>query len=90
MPELNVKVALSARDHDATLGAVSEPVKLTVAPSGPIAEMICTMLRDNGIEAFTRATSAWGGGVNNALDPAYPAEVWVRDSDVEQARKLID
>jgi hypothetical protein len=68
---------------------MADPIKLTVAPNGPLAEMLCAKLRENGIAAFYRATSPWGGGVNNGLDPAFPAEVYVRPKDLERAKKLI-
>jgi hypothetical protein len=68
---------------------MSEPVRLTTAPNGPLAELLCAKLREHGIEAFYRATSPWGGGVTNSLDPAFPAEVYVRAEDVERARTLI-
>jgi hypothetical protein len=52
---------------------VDDPVKRTAAPNGPLAEVLCQKPRDYGIPAFYRATSPWGSGVNNSLDPAFPA-----------------
>lgn len=68
---------------------MSEPVRLTIAPNGPLAEVLCGKLRDHGIEAFYTATSPWGGGVVNSLNPAFPAEVYVSADDLERAKKLI-
>ena len=68
---------------------MAEPVKLTTAPNGPLAEMLCERLRADGIEAFARATSPWGGGVNSSLEPAFPAEIFVHEHDLEQARKYL-
>ncbi|MDQ1425315.1 MAG: putative prokaryotic signal transducing protein [Acidimicrobiaceae bacterium] len=68
---------------------MADPVKLTTVPNGPLAEVVCQRLRADGIEAFYRATSPWGGGVNNSLDPAYPAEIYVHERDLERARKYL-
>jgi hypothetical protein len=68
---------------------MADAAKLTLAPNGPLADLLCQRLREHGIPAFYRATSPWGGGVNNSLDPAFPAEVYVRPEDVERAKKLI-
>jgi hypothetical protein len=49
---------------------MSEPVPLTIAPNGPLAEVLCAKLREYGIPAFYRATSPWGGGVNTGRTTA--------------------
>ena len=74
-----------ARDTE----SMADSVKLTVAPNGPLADVLCQKLRDEGIPAFYRAISPWGGGVNNSLDPAFPAEVYVRPEDLARAKKLV-
>jgi hypothetical protein len=68
---------------------MSEPVKLTVAPNGPLAEVLCGKLRGHGIQAFYRAVSPWSGGASTSLDPALPAEVYVRPDELERAKRLL-
>jgi hypothetical protein len=68
---------------------MADPVRLTTAPNSPLAEMLCERLRANGIKAFYRATSPWGGGVTSSIDPAFPAEVYVQEQDLESARGFL-
>src|SRR4051794_39582073 len=65
-------------------------VKLTQVANVPSAEMICSRLKANGIEAFYKGTSPYGGASlgQAATDPAFPAEIWVGAGQVEQARQL--
>ena len=71
--------------------ASNEPTKLTIVPNMPIAEMLCSELRQNGIEAFAKGTSPWGGtsAGSASLGAAFPAEIWVRLADVVRARHFL-
>lgn len=51
--------------------------------------MICQRPQADGIDGFYRATSPWGGGVVNSLDPAFPAEIYVHERDLERARNYL-
>ena len=67
-----------------------DAVKLTLVPNVPLAELWCQRLRQNGIEAFYKGGSPFGGqGVGIAdLNPGLPAEIWVGENDTERAREL--
>ena len=70
----------------------SRPVdaaRLTVAANQPEAELLASMLHNEGIECFLKPSDAsagvWGLGSSGAA-----LEVWVSESDLERARELID
>jgi hypothetical protein len=67
-----------------------DSVKLTLVPNVPLADLWCQRLRQNGIEAFYKGASPFGGqGVGIAdLNPGLPAEIWVGEDDAERARQL--
>ena len=71
---------------------VDRPVRLTQVPNVPLAEMMCSRLRANGIEAYYRGLAPYGwGAIGTAdLNPALPAEVMVGEHQLDQARRLID
>jgi hypothetical protein len=56
------------------------PVKLTIVPNVPIAELWRQRLRQEGIEAF----------FNGSLlrNPSVPVTLWVGEHDLDRARKL--
>ena len=63
--------------------------RVTVVASGLEAEMVCALLRTEGIECFARQTDeaigAWQTGAGG------PHEVLVvRDDDLQQARELVE
>ena len=64
-------------------------VKLATLPNGPLADLWCQRLLEQGIEAFYKPapylTSFYGGAT---ATPSLPAEVWVGEHDVERAREL--
>lgn len=62
-------------------------VGLTVVPNAAEAEVVCGMLRENGIAATYRQTS-FGAGTMDGL-PGGPQEIFVSEGDVEKARALI-
>jgi hypothetical protein len=71
---------------------LDRPVRLTQVPNVPIAEMLCSRLRANGIEAYYRGLSPFGwGAIGTAdLNPALPAEIMVGEHQLDQARRLLD
>ena len=68
-----------------------EPVRLTIVPNEPIAEVVCAMLRSNDIVCVQRITNiAFGSGGELPNSGMGPREILVRPADLEQARLLID
>jgi hypothetical protein len=67
-------------------------VRLTQVPNVPLAQMMCSRLRANGIEAFYKGTTPFGGDAMGIADlnPALPAEIWVGEHHLDQARRLLD
>jgi hypothetical protein len=61
-----------------------DPVRLTVVPTEPEAEIICSLLRANGIECTSSAadlsTQVFGGSV----------QVLVHARDLDAARRLLE
>lgn len=67
-----------------------EPVRLTILPNEPIAEMVCEMLRADGIVCMQRITNiAFGGGGELPSSGMGPREILVRPDDLERARELL-
>ena len=65
-----------------------ETVVLTVVADEPEAEVLCGLLRANGIECAFRETDA----IDSALEDftaAGPREIVVQAKDLEQARALL-
>jgi len=67
-------------------------VRLTVAPTEVEAEMVCGLLRTEGIECFSRPAQLFGlvvpvGG--NVANPGGPHEVVVDEHDLAAARALL-
>jgi hypothetical protein len=64
-------------------------VKLATVPNAPMAELWCSRLREEGIEAFQKGApmlpGLYGG---SAANPGMPTEVWVGQHNVERAREL--
>jgi hypothetical protein len=61
---------------------------LTVVGSEPEAELVCSMLRSEGIECFyKRSESSAAVGSLGAAGGA--TEVWVKESDLEGAEALL-
>lgn len=65
-----------------------ETVVLTVVPSETEAELLCGLLRSNGIECAYRDTDAIDSPIEDFI-PAGPREVLVREADLEPARALL-
>ena len=67
-------------------------VKLVTLPNVPLADLWCQRLREQGIEAFyTDAGVAPYSGIYGgaAVNPGFPAEVWVGQHDAERALQLL-
>jgi hypothetical protein len=65
-----------------------DPVRLTVVPNEPAAEMIRSLLATNGIESMQRPTD-FGAGAFDGWSPGGPREVLVNPSDLDAAQELI-
>ena len=68
--------------------AADEPVVLTRAADEIEAEMICGLLRSNGIQCGHRETSALDSALEE-FTSAGPREVLVHADDLETARGLL-
>lgn len=65
-----------------------QTVVLTVVPNETEAELLCGLLRANGIECAHRETDAIDSPVEDFI-PAGPREVMVYERDLEAARALL-
>ena len=66
-------------------------VKLATLPNGPLADLWCQRLREQGIEAFSKSgTSSGLAGIYGGpiVNPGGPTEIWIGQHDVERARQL--
>jgi len=63
-------------------------VGLTVVPSEPEAEILCGLLRANGIESSYRQTNL-GAGAADGLPRGGPLQVLVSQDDLDEARRLL-
>jgi hypothetical protein len=65
-------------------------VTLTVAADEMEADVVCGLLRANGIECSLRSTGgSLGAGAAGALGMAGPTEVLVDEKDLEAAKRLL-
>ena len=64
-------------------------VKLTVVGDEMEAEMLCGLLRTNGIACEYRHTDMGAGGALGGISMAGPTEVMVNEEDLEAALKLL-
>ena len=65
-----------------------ETVVLTVVPGETEAELLCGLLRANGIECGYRDTDAIDSPMEDFM-AAGPREVFVHEADLEAARALL-
>jgi hypothetical protein len=65
-----------------------ELVVVQVAGNEPEAELLCSVLRDAGIECLARVTN-FGAGAGDGLATAGPHEVMVAAADAEAAREVL-
>ena len=64
-------------------------VTLTVVPNEPEAEMVCGMLRANGIACAYRTTNLAAGMADASAAIGGPREIVVDSEQLEEARKLL-
>lgn len=67
---------------------MQDPVRLTVAPNEPAAELVCSFLRAEGIRCGHRATDV-GAGAGSGLATVGPREVLVDPADLDAARHVL-
>jgi hypothetical protein len=65
-----------------------QAVVLTVVPEETEAELLCGLLRANGIECGYRDTDAIDSPIEDFI-PSGPREVLVHEADLEAARALL-
>ena len=66
-----------------------EPAVLTVVSDEPEAEVVCGLLRSNGIECRYRDTEAIDSPLED-FTAAGPREILVRPGDLQAARALLE
>ena len=64
-------------------------VSLTVTPYESEAEVICGMLRANGIACGYDQTN-FGAGAADGFPHGGPVEIFVSEGDAQKARQLLD
>jgi hypothetical protein len=69
---------------------VNEPVRLTVVPNEGEAEIVCGLLRAEGIVCAHRYTDVSSGGADASKAFGGWREVLVLEADLERASELIE
>ncbi len=64
-------------------------VRLTVVPNDLEAEVVCGLLRNNGIRCFHRKSDMAAGIGDGSYVMAGPTEILVADTDLVEARDLL-
>jgi Putative prokaryotic signal transducing protein len=64
-------------------------IALTVVPNESAAEVVCGLLRANGIACGYGQTNL-GAGAADGFPTGGPVEIFVADGDAEEARKLLE
>jgi hypothetical protein len=67
---------------------MAEPVRLTVVPNEPSADLVCSFLRAEGIRCGHRATDV-GVGAGGGIPTGGPREVLVDPADLDAARQVL-
>ncbi len=65
-----------------------EAVRLTVVANEPLAELVCSFLRAEGIRCGHRITDV-GAGAGDGVPTGGPREVLVGATDLEAARQVL-
>jgi hypothetical protein len=81
---VNMRHTLTESQYAAAMAMVP----LTVVSSEQEAEVVCGLLRANGIECGTQTTGA-AGALSAVLVSGGPTEIVVDERDVERARELL-
>ena len=68
---------------------MSEPVRVTVVQNEPEAELVCSLLRSEGIECYHRPTNVTAGAFDGVVGSGGSREVLVAPHAVERARELL-
>ncbi len=66
----------------------NDVVQLTVLPNEADGEMVVSLLRSNGIPAFTKR-SDMGSAVFGGAGPFGAVEVWVSENKLAEAREFL-
>ena len=69
---------------------MTDLARLTVVRNQPEAEIVCSLLRSEGIQCFHRPTDFAAGAFDGAVSSAGAREVVVAADDLERARELLD
>ena len=64
-------------------------VRLTVVADEVEAEVVCGLLRTNGIACNYRSTDTAAGARDGAAGPVGPREIVVDEADLDAARELL-
>jgi hypothetical protein len=64
-------------------------VGVTVVANEPEAELVCGMLRSDGIECTYRQTN-FGAGAADGWSWGGPFEIFVDEGDLDRARSLVE
>jgi hypothetical protein len=65
------------------------PVRLAIVPDAVTADVVCGLLRENGIDCFHRRTDIAVGAADGGFGQAGPTEVLVDERDLEEARRVL-
>jgi hypothetical protein len=68
---------------------VSDPVPVTIVQNEPEAELVCSLLRSEGIECYHRPTNVTAGAFDGVVGSGGSREVLVAPDNVERARELL-
>jgi len=68
---------------------MAEIVRLTIVRNEPEADLLCDLLRSEGIRCMHRVTDL-GAGSLDGVAPIGAREVLVNEDDLERARELAD
>ena len=63
-------------------------VRVAIAPNEPAADMLCSLLRTEGIRCMSRVTDV-GAGALDGVAPIGSREVLVNSDDEARARELL-
>jgi hypothetical protein len=73
----------------ATLTAMADLVRLTIVPNEPAADLLCALLREEGIACGHQVTDV-GAGALDGVAPIGSRAVFVAAADLERARELAE
>ena len=68
---------------------MDEPVRVTIVPNEPAADVVCTFLRAEGIRCGHRVTNMGAGSWDGVPNVSGAREVLVDPADLEAAREVL-